>query len=567
MKTNPKARTKSRTAWVLGALALVLAAGYVAGWFMTGRTIPRNTTIARIDVGSMTPSQAQQALAKGIADRRDEPIEARYRSTSIEFLPAEFDFKVDVAESVRQAGGQRSWSPRAIWAVVAGGSDHPPVFTVNDGALKAAVDQHSAKIDVPVLEPRITFVKSEPQLQQPRVGDIVDRLAFARAIKGAYLMTSSPVSIPVERVRPEGTTEDLNAAVRDIATPAISGPVKLTVSGKSVDLPVATWTPALSIDMVDGQMAAVLDPEKLSGPLLKATASVTNPPKNASFTFADGKPVLQPSRQGVGVDPERLAISLVPVLKEQGAERAIAVQATVVDPELTTQKAQALGIKERVSDFVTYYPPTRYRDINQSEAARRINGYVLKPGERFSFNKVVGPRTASNGFVKGGVISNGAFVNDYGGGVSQVATTTFNASFFAGLEDIEHHPHSLYLSRYPVGREATVSYGSLDLRFKNPYDTGIVIRAWVNKSAPGRQGEMHVEMYGTKVYKITAGKSERYNFRSGGTRVLKGDDCAPQSPMQGFSIDIHRYFHQSGKVVRKETHTTRYKAGDRIVCE
>ena len=91
-------------------------------------------------------------------------------------------------------------------------------------------------------------------------------------------------------------------------------------------------------------------------------------------------------------------------------------------------------------------------------AAELVNGTLLKPGEEFSLNEVVGERTAENGFTKGFIISDGVFKEDLGGGVSQVATTTFNAMFFAGLEDVEHKPHSFYIDRYPVGREATVAW-------------------------------------------------------------------------------------------------------------
>ena len=84
---------------------------------------------------------------------------------------------------------------------------------------------------------------------------------------------------------------------------------------------------------------------------------------------------------------------------------------------------------------------------------------MLKPGDTFSLNDIVGERTAANGFTKGFIISDGVFTEDFGGGVSQVATTTFNAAFFAGLEDVEHKPHSFYIDRYPVGREATVAWG------------------------------------------------------------------------------------------------------------
>ena len=147
------------------------------------------------------------------------------------------------------------------------------------------------------------------------------------------------------------------------------------------------------------------------------------------------------------------------------------VEATVQEADFTTKDARALGIKEKVSTFTTYYPYAEYRNINIGRAAELVNGTVLKPGETFSLNDTVGERTAENGFTKGFIISNGVFKEDFGGGVSQMATTTFNAMFFAGLEDVEHKPHSFYIDRYPVGREATVAWGAVDLRFKNDTPT------------------------------------------------------------------------------------------------
>ena len=92
-----------------------------------------------------------------------------------------------------------------------------------------------------------------------------------------------------------------------------------------------------------------------------------------------------------------------------------------------------LGIPEEVSEFTTYYPHADYRNVNIGRAAELIDGTVLEPGETFSLNDTVGERTRANGFTEGFVISDGVFAEELGGGVCQVATTTFNAAFFAGL--------------------------------------------------------------------------------------------------------------------------------------
>jgi vancomycin resistance protein YoaR len=181
-------------------------------------------------------------------------------------------------------------------------------------------------------------------------------------------------------------------------------------------------------------------------------------------------------------------------------------------------------------------------------------------------NDTVGERTAANGFTKGTIISGGVFREELGGGVSQVATTTYNAAFFAGMDDVEHHPHAFYLDRYPMGREATLYYGSLDLRFKNSTKYGVLINAWVNRSTPGRQGEMHVQMWSTKVWDIKAGLSEKRNLRKPGKQYDDTKRCVPQPAIQGFDVDVHRTFMRGGKVVKRETDTAVYQAADHVIC-
>ncbi len=142
----------------------------------------------------------------------------------------------------------------------------------------------------------------------------------------------------------------------------------------------------------------------------------------------NGKPVVVPGKEGVGLQPEEMAQKLLPVIDKTGDERKVAIKAKVVDPLFTTEDAKALKINERISSFMTKFPYAEYRNINQSRAAALINGTIVKPGETFSFNKTVGERTVANGFVSGTVINGGVFREELGGGVSQVVTTTYNAA-------------------------------------------------------------------------------------------------------------------------------------------
>jgi vancomycin resistance protein YoaR len=276
-----------------------------------------------------------------------------------------------------------------------------------------------------------------------------------------------------------------------------------------------------------------------------------------------------PARPGVGYDPADVTNAFLELVTRPQGKREMAVKATVQEPEFTTQDARELGIKEKVSTFTTYYPYAEYRNTNIGRAAELVDGTLLKPGETFSLNDVVGERTRENGFTEGFIISDGIFKEDLGGGVSQMATTTFNAMFFAGLEDVEHKPHSFYIDRYPVGREATVAWGAVDLRFRNDTKYGVLIEADVTPSTPSTSGVVTVSMWSTKVWDVTATTSARYNATSPETRVLRTEDCYPNEGYGGFDVDVTRTFRRAGstEVAKTETFHTTYTPSDTVICE
>ena len=226
-------------------------------------------------------------------------------------------------------------------------------------------------------------------------------------------------------------------------------------------------------------------------------------------------------------------------------------------------------MKEEVSDFVTYFPYAEYRNINQGRAAELIDGTLVRPGETFSFNDTVGERTEENGFVEGFVISNGVFAEELGGGVSQVVTTTYNAAFFAGMDDVEHTPHSFYIDRYPLGREATVAWPSVDLKFRNSTPYGVLIHAWV---VPVHRDIVRARCTSrcsrTKYWDITAGVSDRYNFTPP-TRATTPATAA--SPTPGTAGSTSTSTATSGgrgpsEVVKKETDHVVYTPSDTVIC-
>ncbi len=560
----------SRRHWGRYALLAVVAlvgAVYVTGYFLTGTRMPSSTTIAGIDVSGQSPGEARDTIEQALAPVADRDIELTYGKKTFTITPADAGLALDAERSVDEAGGARSWNPRDMVALFVGDHDHAPELDVDDAALASSVAAISEGIDREVVEPQITFPDSKPKARQPKAGLVVSRSDAEAAIRAAYLVSDEPVEVPTAAVEPTVDADGLAAAMTQIAEPAVSGPVTLTVGDTSVALPVTAFAPALTVQVQDGSLKPVLDAEELAGPLTDSTTGIGTKAVDATVVIKGGKPVVVPGKEGLGLQPEEMATALIPALTQTGDARAVEVEAKVVQPQFTTADAEALKITEKIGEFETKFPYAEYRNTNQSRGAELIDGTIVKPGETFSFNDRVGERTESNGFVTGTVINGGVFREELGGGVSQVVTTLYNAGFFGGMEDVEHHPHAFYIDRYPVGREATVYYGSLDLRFKNPTDYGVLIRAYVNKSTPGTQGEMHVELWSTKVWdKIEADASPRRNGRSPGTQYDDTDRCVPQGPIAGFDIDIVRRFIKDGRVAKTETDTANYQAADRVIC-
>jgi len=566
-KTQKKSHGSSRKQKIVLGAGLVLAGLYVAGYFLTGSRMPANATVAGVNVSGMPPAAAQQKIDRALTPHLDDPVRLSQGEQEFQVKPDEAGLTFNVDKTVDEAGGARSWKPAKMWGLFFGDHEFGTELDVDDSKLRTIISTLADTIDQPEVEPQITFEKAKPVARKPANGRIVSREDTADVIRDAYLVAKEPAAIPMVVVEPTVDQFALDEAMETFAKPAMSGPVMLESGGKKAELPTTAFAPALIVQVQGGALKPSIDPKELAKPLQDSTTGLGKEAQDASINIEGGKPVIVSSKPGLGLQPEELAKTLLPVLPKSGAERSLQIEAKIVEPEFTTKDAKALKITEKVSEFSTTYDPAAYRDINQGRAAALLDGTIVKPGETFSFNDTLGERTAANGFTQGTVINGGVFREELGGGVSQVVTTTYNAAFFAGMTDIEHHPHDFYISRYPVGREATVYWGSLDLKFRNDTKYGVLVRAYIQKSAPGRQGVMTVQMYSTKVWDIKAGVSSRRNFRKPGLQYDPTDRCVAQSPVQGFDIDVYRTFYRGGKHVKSETDTANYKAADEVRCE
>ena len=179
------------------------------------------------------------------------------------------------------------------------------------------------------------------------------------------------------------------------------------------------------------------------------------------------------------------------ILKEEKEEYHIPLEIT--KPDITTEKLGEEAFPAKISTFYTRYDASNKNRAKNIELATEIvNGTVIMPGEVFSFNKTVGPRTKAKGYELAGAYSLEGIVQSYGGGICQLSSTIYNSALYANLEIVQRYNHNFIVSYVDAGRDATVSYGTRDFEVKNSRNYAIKIKA------NALNGILTVEIWGIK---------------------------------------------------------------------
>ena len=538
-------------------LVLVLGAYVGAAAWASDRT-PGGSTVEGVAVGGLDAAAARQRLQAELVPRAAQPITLTAGAGRAQLVPGQAGLGVDAAATIGQLTGF-TLDPRSLARHLLGAGATAAVTTRDDEQLTTAVGVAAEDLDQTLVEGDVTFSAEGAVLRAGQPGRTLDQAATADLVADRWL-TDEQLEVPAAMQEPKVKPEALQRVYDDFARPATSAPLTVVVGDRNVVVPVSGFGPTLSVT-IDGQTPTptpTVDGAALEQVIRAIDPRVEREPVDASFVLRGGTPSVVAGSPGQRVEPAGLAAAVLPALTSP--ERTARVGAEVVQPELTTAKAQALGVDEQVSTFTTRFGPNPPRVTNIRIAARTLDGILVQPGQVFSLNEALGPRTPDKGYRQAPVIDRGRLTKGYGGGVSQVSTTLFNAVFFAGLDTITHKPHSFYISRYPEGREATVSFPTVDQKFRNDSGKGILISTEVTSRS------ITVSFYGTKVWDIEATKGPRTNPREPKTIRDSGSDCVSQSPQAGFDVTVGRVFSRGGERVRTERFYTRYIAEDEVIC-
>ncbi|WP_346619069.1 VanW family protein [Blastococcus montanus] len=549
----------------VGLLA-VLGLAYGADLALASGEVPRNTVVAGVEVGGLTPARAAAELEEQLAPRIAADHVVSAADVTATLSPAAAGVTLDVDRTV-DAAAERPLNPWTRLVTLFSDREVEAVITGEETALAAQIEGIAAQVDRAPQDATIAIEGATPSVVEPADGRALDREGAAEAITEALASggdPNTPIELPVEVTPVDVDTEEAERVLEETVTPALSAPVGIVSQDgtTSAEVPVEAIAAALTFTPEeDGELTVGLDPEALQTALGDRLNVFGTPAQDADFDVSGGSVRIVPSADGTGIAPAQLAEQLLPVLEEE-APRTVTAELGPVPAEFTTAEAEALGIREEISSFTTRIGNPA-SGTNIRVVAEDVDGALIMPGETFSLNGFTGPRGVAQGYVEAGVINNGEFTTAVGGGISQFATTMFNAVFFAGLEDVFHKPHSYYISRYPAGREATVYYDSIDLKWRNDGDTGVYVdTAWTPAS-------ITVTFYGTKRYEIQSISSDRYNIREPVVQEKPDSPtCEPQAGTTGFDITVTRVFRDlsTGEELDRENFQTRYAAEPRIVC-
>lgn len=543
-------------------LLLAFVVAYLVELLVTSGEIERNTTVAGVEIGGLTPTEAQAAIESATGASFSTTHRMTVHGVVVEIKPDAAGLTADVRRAVAEVGTRSANPIDRVRSFFSDRQANLPV-TMDRAALDAYIASVAAKTDVKPVEGELVLKGASIDSVAPVTGWTLDRAAAAQKIAVAFERGGPAalegLALPAadHQVR---TTPEALAKAKNAAATAVSGPITLVAGSRRLTVGVEQIAAVTTIKPDGaGGFSVTVNGAKLRAPLTAEVEKTYTKPVDGSVAITAGKPVITPSIDGKVADwaATEKAISAATA----GKDRTATVVYTVTRPKITTEVVKSWGIKEIIGEFKT--GGFAYASgVNVRVVAAKVQGAFIAPGATFSLNDFTGPRGREQGYVDAGILIDGAPAKAVGGGISQFATTLYNASYFAGMRDVTHKAHSIWISRYPPGREATVYEGLIDLAFANDYPTAVMIETiWT-------ENDITVRLWGTKHVKVESVSSDRYDYTSPATITRPyGEPCSAQGGGQGFSIDNTRIIRDlSGNEIKREKRTTVYNGSPTVVC-
>jgi vancomycin resistance protein YoaR len=546
----------------LAAIAVVL----VLPLFFAGskNRLAEGTRIAGIDVGGLTAAQAKSQLTSQAA---------RLSTVPVTFSAGGKQFRL----TAKQLGVVADWGAAVDSAAKSGGGigivrgyrrlslelfpqDLAPPTRAYDAGLDYEMQLIAKAVNAPARDAALVRRGLHITIAGGSSGRTLDRTAArAEIVRALASFSRTPVSLPVTLAMPSTTVASLTPLQRR-ASLIVSAPVRVRVGDTTLRIP--RWRLATILD---------LNTVRFSGPaadrnFARLEKQVDRAPKDAGFAVTSTTARVVPGEAGLQLDVPRAAAAVL-AAAVRPTNRVTRLPLVVAQPKRSTAAAQAMGITGVVGTYETIYGGDPNRIHNVQLVAHLVDNKLIAPGTTFSFNGTTGERSAAKGFLEAPVIVNGELQTGLGGGVCQVSTTVFNAAYEAGLPITARTNHALYISHYPLGRDATVNYPDVDLKFVNNTDHWLLLRTFVGASS------LVVTLYGTPVHRRVESIAQPLRYLSA-PPVQKTVDATlkpgevvvddPGVPAQATSVE-RKVYDADGKLLSDATWYSSYRAEPKIV--
>jgi vancomycin resistance protein YoaR len=549
-------------------LVIVLLVGLAYAGSST--RLAEGTQVAGVDIGGMTKETATGTLQEEYANVADKPVTFVAGESSFSFAASQLGVEPDWRGAVAAAAssgdgfgplrGFRRLHTRFF------GAEVQPSLAVSNAALDYALDRIASRVDQAPrnaalvrsgLRFRVVPEESGMRLSRDAAAELVVRSL------GSIERPGGSVALPVSVAEPRVTAQML-AVPAQRAKLAVSRPVFLRSDSRSWRLSRARIATLLELPRNGARRLAIAGP-KADAYFHTLAERVGHPPVDAGFEASGEVVGVTPARPGVELDVPKTAAALLRAATSP-TNRVARVTVVTAQPDRSTAEAQAMGIDRLMGSYKTYNAGTWDRITNLRLGVTLLDGTLVPPGGTFSLNGTIGERTEERGFRSAPVIIGTEYEEEVGGGTSQVATTVFNAAWEAGVRITERNPHSLYISRYQLGRDATVYWPSLDLKFQNDTSKWILVKGYVEGDG------IRVSLYG--------GERRRVESSSGTLEVTgrppvervadptlpRGQTLVEAEGSSPSRTSVTRTIYgANGDLMRTETWNTAYKGETRIV--
>jgi vancomycin resistance protein YoaR len=487
--------------------------------------VARATTVAGINVSGANADSLHTSLLSLQQHLQSSPIEIGHEQQRFTAQTSEFDLDLDV-DATQDAVLGTSHDGTAVTRFGRWVRAHfqknaaPVVVTFNSDKLANVISTKDPGPRTQPTNPTIAFENNEFVIVKGADGHGLVNTEAPSAIRSA-VKNGFPLNAQVSTgdIPAISNPDDLQTVIRD-AKAVTETPLNVTAEGKTATVSAEQLRPLMTATPSGDHLRLDLDNAATIKRLQQLLAGAGHKAIEAGYTVVDNKPQKIDGKSGTTCcgdeSPSIIRDALLQRLTGGDPNAPVALPMKIVNPKTTSADVPDLGINEEIASFTTHHPAGQPRVKNIHLIADLTRGTVVKPGETFSINNAVGERTLEKGFVVDHVIEDGKFAESVGGGISQYATTLFNAAFFGGLDFGEYQSHSIYIDRYPYGREATVSFPHPDMQVKNktPYgvliwptytDTSLTVTLYSTKYATGAQTAQTTQPVG----KCTRVRTER----------------------------------------------------------